>query len=121
VLLRRLDVVTVIGAALVLKVIDGLGMRPIAEQVDVPLTTLRSWWQRFRVRSPLLLSTCTRLVVTLDGTPVEVRGVGERAAVEVLGLAWQRARAPAHNLARMKLSSVQEKQNWPASLTMERR
>jgi hypothetical protein len=93
VLLRRLDVVTVIGTALVLKVIDGLGWRPIAEQLDVPLTTLRTWWQRFRACSPLLQSTCTRLVVTLDGTPVDVRSVGERAALEVLSLAWQRAEA----------------------------
>jgi hypothetical protein len=91
VLLRRLDVVTVIGTALVRKVLDGLGLRPIAEQVDVPLTTLRSWWQRFRARSSLLLSTCTRLVVMLDGTPVDADTVGEWAAVEVLGLAWQRA------------------------------
>src|SRR6185503_14573126 len=48
VLLRRLDVVTVIGTALALKVIDGLGLRPIAEQLDVPHTTLRTWWRRFR-------------------------------------------------------------------------
>ena len=93
VLLRRLDVVMVIGTALVLKVIDGLGWRPIAAQLDVPLTTLRTWWSRFRVHSPLLLSTCTRLVVALDGTPVEVRSVGEWAALEVLRLAWQRASA----------------------------
>jgi hypothetical protein len=91
VLLRRLDVVTVIGTALVRKVIDGLGWRPIAEQLDVPLTTLRTWWQRFRAHAPMLLSTCTRLVVALDGTPVDVRSVGERAALEVLSLAWQRA------------------------------
>jgi Domain of unknown function (DUF6431) len=90
-LVRRLDVVTVIGTAVRLKVIDDLGFRPIAEQVGVPLTTLRTWWQRFRTRSSLLLSTCTRLAVALDGTPADVRGVSERAAVEVLGLAWLRA------------------------------
>ncbi len=91
VLRRRLDVVTVIGTAVVLKIMDGLGLRPIAEQLDVPHTTVRTWWQRFRTRSSLLLSTCTRLAVALDGTPVAVHGVGERAAVEVLGLAWRRA------------------------------
>lgn len=90
VLLRRLDVVTVIGTALVLKVIDGVGWRPIAAQLDVPLTTLRTWWPRFRIHAPRLLSTCTRLAVALDGMPVDVRTVGERAAVEVLGIAWQR-------------------------------
>jgi hypothetical protein len=93
VLLRRLDVVTVIGTALVRKVVDGFGWRPIAEQLDVPLTTLRTWWQRFRACSPMLLSTCTRLVVRLDGTPVDVHSVGTRAALDLLYLAWQRTRA----------------------------
>jgi hypothetical protein len=91
VLLRRLDVVTVIGAALQLKVMDEQAWRPIAAQLEVPLTTLRSWWQRFRARAPRLLTTCTRLAVSLDGTPVDVRSVGERAALEVLGVTWQRA------------------------------
>jgi hypothetical protein len=59
-LVRRLDVVTVIGTALELKVVDGLGLRPIAEQLDVPHTTLRSWWQGFRARSLTLLNVCTR-------------------------------------------------------------
>jgi hypothetical protein len=90
-LVRRLDGVTVIGTALALKLIDGLGWRPIAEQLDVPLTTVRTWWPRFRAHAPNLLSTCTRLAVGLDGTPVEVRSIGERAALEVLGVAWQRA------------------------------
>jgi hypothetical protein len=88
---RRLDVVTIIGTAMRLKVIDDLGFRPIAERVDVPLTTLRTWWQRFRTRSSLLLSSCTRLAVALDGTPVDVTAGGERATVEVLDLTWQRA------------------------------
>jgi hypothetical protein len=39
----------------------------------------------------LLLNTYTRLVVALDGTPIEVRSVCEQAAQEVLSLAWQRA------------------------------
>jgi hypothetical protein len=90
-LVRRLDVVTVIGTALALKVIDGLGWRPIAEQLDVPHTTLRAWWQRFRAVSPSLLNECVAMAATLSGEPVDVRGVGERAALEVLGVAWQRA------------------------------
>ncbi len=72
--------------------VDGLGLRPIAEQLDVPHTTLRSWWQRFRAHTLTLLNVCTRLAVTLDGTPVDVRTIGEHAALEVLSLAWQRAR-----------------------------
>jgi hypothetical protein len=42
-------------------------------------------------RSHALLSDI-RPAVTLDGTPVDVRSGGERAALEVLSLAWQRAR-----------------------------
>jgi hypothetical protein len=88
---RRLDVVTVIGTALAVKVIDGLGWRPIAEQLDVPHTTLRAWWQRFRGASPRLLNECVAMAVSLSGEPVDVRSVGERAALEGLGVAWQRA------------------------------
>ena len=55
--------------------------------MDEPHTTLRTWWRRFRTRSLLLLSTCTRLVVTLVGTPVDLCGGVERAALEVLGIA----------------------------------
>ena len=90
-LVRRLDGVTVIGTALALKLVHGVGLRPIAEQLGVPHTTVRSWWQRFRARSPTLLSVCTRLAVALDGAPVEMHTVGERAALDALSIAWQRA------------------------------
>jgi hypothetical protein len=90
-LVRRLDVVTVIGTGIGLKVADGLGLRLIAEQLDVPHTTLRAWWQRFRATSPKLLNECLAMAVSLSGAAVDVRSVGERAALEVLGVAWQRA------------------------------
>jgi len=94
VLVRRLDAVAVIGASVARKLMsDGLGLRPIAEQLDVPHTTVRSWWQRFQTRSPLLLAQCTALAVSLDGTAVVLEAVGERAAVESLSVAWQRALA----------------------------
>jgi len=92
-LVRRLDVVTVIGMGIRLKVADGLGLRPIAEQLDVPHTTLRTWWQRFRVVSPRLLQECVAMAVTFSGAPVDVRSVGARAALEGLDVAWQRAEA----------------------------
>jgi hypothetical protein len=92
-LARRLDVVTVIGTGLLLKLRAGRGLRPIAAQLDVPLTTVRMWWQPFRVRSSTLVTTCTRLAVALDGVPVQLQNVDERAALEVLGIVRQRARA----------------------------
>jgi hypothetical protein len=90
---RRLDGVEVIGHGLALKVMNGLGLRPIAEQLDVPHTTLRSWWQRFPARSPMLLAQCTAVAVSLDGTAVVLEGVRDRAALESLSVAWQRAGA----------------------------
>jgi hypothetical protein len=78
-LVRRLDVVAIIGHGLLLKVINGLGLRPIAEQLDVPHTTLRTWWQRFRARSPTLMARCTALAVALDGSPVDVRAARTNA------------------------------------------
>jgi Domain of unknown function (DUF6431) len=93
VLVRRLDAVAVIGASMGRKLTRGLGLRPIAEQLDVPHTTVRSWWQRFQARSPTLLAECAALAVALDGTPVEVNVIGEHAALASLGVAWQRALA----------------------------
>src|SRR5207245_840743 len=77
------------------KLTSRLGLRPIAEQLAVPHTTVRSWWQRFRVRSPMLLAQCTALAAALDGTAVDVNAgaVNERAALDVLSVVWQRARA----------------------------
>lgn len=92
-LARRLDVVAVIGTAVQLKIATDVGLRTVAEQLDVPHTTVRTWWQRFRARSPTLLRRCTELAVALDGRPVDVLSVGTAAVLEVLHIAWQRARA----------------------------
>jgi hypothetical protein len=92
VLVQRLDAVEVIGHGLALKLLGGLGLRPIAEQLAVPHTTLRSWQQRFREWSPRLLAQCTALAVALAGTAVDVNAVTrERAALESLNVAWRRA------------------------------
>ena len=90
---RRLDAVEVIGASLARKLTRGLGLRPIAAQLAVPHTTVRSWWQCFQARRAVLLAQCTALAVALDGTPVEVNVGGEHAALDALGVAWQRALA----------------------------
>src|SRR5438105_1757816 len=31
---------------------SGLGLRAVARRLDVPHTTARSWWRRFRARAP---------------------------------------------------------------------
>ena len=91
VLARRLDEVEVIGQGLALKAADVRGLRPIAEHLGVPHTTVRTWWRRFRMHSSMMRTHCTALAVTLDGNHVMLSTTGERAALEALGAAWQRA------------------------------
>ena len=91
VLARRLDEVADIGRGLALKVMTNLGLRPIAVQLNVPHSTVRTWWHRFRARSPTLLAHCSALSVALDGTAVMLTTDGERAALNALQVAWQRA------------------------------
>ena len=91
VLVRRLDEVGVIGVAIASKVVADVGLRPIAQHLDVPHMTLRTWWRRFQARSPTLLAHCTALAVALDGTPVVLATSGERAALDALQMGWPRA------------------------------
>jgi len=89
---RRLDEVEVIGRALVLGIVIGLGMRSAADQVGAPMTTARGWRRRFRVRAPALTAGIAAIAVQLDGAAVLMDGDGETAAIQALGAAWQRAR-----------------------------
>lgn len=89
---RRLDEVGVIGRALVLGVVTGLGMRIIADQVGLAMTTTRDWRRRFRVRAPALTPAIVALAVHVDPTPVLLEGDAETTAIQALGATWQRAR-----------------------------
>jgi hypothetical protein len=89
---RRLDEVEVIGRSLALHV-TGLSMRNVAEHMAVPMTTAREWQRRFQVRAPVLTAVFTALAVHLDPAAVLLAANGEAAALEALGVAWQRARA----------------------------
>jgi IS5 family transposase len=62
------------------------------KHLDVPHSTVRTWWHRFRARSPTTLAHCSALAVALDGTAVMLATDGERAALDALQVAWQRAR-----------------------------
>ncbi len=91
---RRLDDVQVIGQALALSIASGLGMRPIAERLGVPMTTARDWRRRFRVNALMIVTALVALAVRLDAAPVLLSGADqERTALEALGASWQRARA----------------------------
>ena len=68
-LLRRLDAVEVIGAALVAKA-AGRGHRPIAAALGRPATTVRGWLRRFAAAAERLRVGFTRLALALDpGSP----------------------------------------------------
>jgi len=91
---RRLDEVHVIGQALALSIASGLGMRPIAERLGVPMTTVRDWRRRFRVNALVMVTALVALAVRLDPAPVLLSGTDRQCtALEALGASWQRARA----------------------------
>lgn len=83
-LLRRVDVVWVIGAALERAAV-GAGLRPVAAGLGVPHTTVRDWWRRFGVRAPVLVAGLCALVVELGGLVDGLPGGRERAALAALG------------------------------------
>ena len=83
-LLRRVDVVWVIGAALE-RVVAGVGVRPVAAGLGVPHTTVRDWWRRLGVRAPVLVAGLCALLVELGGLVDGLPGVAERAALAALG------------------------------------
>ena len=90
---RRLDEVGVIGHALALSIGSGLGMRPVAERVGVPMTTARDWRRRFQVNALMMVAALVAVAVHLDPTPVLLSAAGhETVALEALGAAWQGAR-----------------------------
>jgi hypothetical protein len=91
---RRLDQVQVIGHALALSITSCLGIRPVAEQLGVPMTTARDWRRRFRVNAVGLAALLVALAMGLDPAPVLLSGTDhEHVALEALGASWQRARA----------------------------
>lgn len=67
VLVRRLDVVTSIGAALEDVAGSGCGVRPAARRVGVPYTTARGWVRRFGRRAERLQVAFGALTVELGG------------------------------------------------------
>ena len=83
VLLRRVDVVWVIGEALE-RVAAGAGLRPVAAGLGVPHTTARDWWRRFEMRAPVLAAGLCSLAVELGGVVGGLFGVPERGALAAL-------------------------------------
>ena len=64
-LLRRVDAVSVIGAALLARA-DGIGQRRIARSFDRPRETVRGWLQRFAARAAAIAAHFGRWALALD-------------------------------------------------------
>ena len=87
-LLRRVDVAEVIGAALLARARDQ-SLRQIAAGLGVPLSTVRGWLGRFAERAVLVAGHFARLAAWLDPgmAVVEPRGSPLVGAVEAIGVA----------------------------------
>ena len=91
-LLRRRDVVEVIGTALMGKG-GGVGHRRLATQLDRPEETVRGWLRRFTARATEIREDFTRLAHRLwaDLSAVLPRASPVADAVEAIGVAAQAA------------------------------
>jgi hypothetical protein len=88
-LLRRQVEVSVIGAAIVAKVVAGEGYRRIAGRLGVPADTVRGWLRRFAERAGWIRAHFTRWAVALDPElgSVPAAGGGVADALEAIAVA----------------------------------
>jgi hypothetical protein len=87
-LLRRVDLVEVIGVALLARARQA-SLRQIAAELGVPLSTVRGWLGRFAERAVLIAGHFARLAAWLEPSVVvsEPRGSPLERAVEAIGVA----------------------------------
>lgn len=85
-LLRRADVVEVIGRALALAA-AGMGARRVAERVGRSAETVRGWLRRFRARAQRLRVVFTALLVDVAPDPVPPAAAGDPVADAVAAIA----------------------------------
>lgn len=89
VLLRRTDVVEVIGAALTARFGEGRSRAETAREAGVCWDTARGWMRRFRARAAEIRSEFVALAHSWDPelAPIEPRGSAELDALEAIGAA----------------------------------
>ena len=90
-LLGRLDVVNSVGAAVTAVVAGVVGVRTVAQRLDVPHTTARDWLRRFRARAAMLTAGFSALAVELSGVAPELPAGADRAALTASRWAWAAA------------------------------
>ena len=85
---RRPDTVETVGAAL-LAAVNGHGYRHIAEQVQVPATTVRGWLQRARANCDTIRANATIAGHALDTLAAAINPTGSSLGdmLEAVGLA----------------------------------
>ncbi len=84
-LLRRADLVEVIGAALAAKA-AGVGCRAIAERLGRPVDTVRGWLRRFAARAQVVRAAFTVLLVDTCPDPVTPAAMGSPVADAVAAI-----------------------------------
>jgi hypothetical protein len=91
-LLRRRDSVEVIGSALV-EHAAGVGHRPIAARLGVPVSTVRGWLRRFARTAVEVAGFFVRwaLVLAPASDPPAMAGSAVADAIEAIGLAVRAA------------------------------
>jgi uncharacterized protein DUF6431 len=91
-LVRRVDLAEVIGAALAAKA-SGAGARAIAGWLGRPVDTVRGWLRRFSARAEQIRAYFTRLLVAtaVDAVPPAPAATPFADAVAAVAGAWQAA------------------------------
>jgi hypothetical protein len=90
---NRLDSIETIGAALESVISAENGVRPVAERVGVPHTTVRGWLRSFGRRAPSLALSFAALAVELGGEALTPLGDPRRDALAAMAAAWKAAGA----------------------------
>ena len=90
---NRLDSIETIGAALESVISAENGVRPVAERVGVPHTTVRGWLRSFGRRAPSLALSFAALAVELGGEALTPLGGSRRDAIAAMRSAWKAAAA----------------------------
>lgn len=87
----RLDEVGTIGSVIEEVAAGEVGVRPAADRVDVPHTTARGWWRRFKRGAERLGVTFSALTVELGGPVVTPSRRVEGWALAAMVAAWEAA------------------------------
>jgi transposase-like protein len=88
---NRLDVAESIGSVLEDMGKTSCGVRPVAERLDIPHTTVRGWVRRFAERASELAVAFAALAVELGGEVVTPLSTPVSSALESLRAAWRAA------------------------------